>query len=243
MSSLPFSSGKSITVSSQTKTGQKVPQRPQIHHRASVSKTGPLMRPTKLNTGPLIRLCNMPQTGQKLPQRPQIHHRTSVTKRIVVIVFRALGKGCQLPVGSFCIIECWMIYRGSGFLVAVWFGSSRALSPPAPVSKFSLFRSLPVCRRSSLLTVTEERGWGCMGEKPSLGRRESLILYNHLHSGNRECMQCHHVFKKPPRKHKFKWKKSLNSLKSLTIRNYYSTQGHFQSIPLLGLSNLVRRFL
>ncbi len=129
--------------------------------------TGPFMRPTKLNTGPLIRLCNMPHTGQKLPQLQKIHHRTSVTylqkDRCYTVVFRALGKGCQLPVGSFCIIEYWIIYRGQGFLVAVWFGSSRTLSPHAPVSKFSLFRSLPVCRRSRLLTVTGEGGGGGWG--------------------------------------------------------------------------------
>jgi hypothetical protein len=43
--------------------------------------------------------------------------------------------------------EYWMIYRGPGFLTVVWFGSSPAPFPPATVSKFSLFLSLPVCRR------------------------------------------------------------------------------------------------
>ncbi len=40
--------------------------------------------------------------------------------------------------------EIWIIYRGPGFLAVVWFGSSPT---PSPVSKLSLFLSLPLCRR------------------------------------------------------------------------------------------------
>jgi hypothetical protein len=40
-----------------------------------------------------------------------------------------------------------MIYREPGFLDVVWFGSSPT---PSPVSKLSLFFSLPVSARSSL---------------------------------------------------------------------------------------------
>jgi hypothetical protein len=53
-----------------------------------------------------------------------------------------------------------MIYRGPGFLAVVWFGSSLNPSPPFPVTKLSLFLSLPVCRRLSLLTGVGRRGWG-----------------------------------------------------------------------------------
>ncbi len=40
-----------------------------------------------------------------------------------------------------------MIYRGPGFLAVVWFGSSTTPSP-SPVTKLSLFLSLPVCHWS-----------------------------------------------------------------------------------------------
>jgi hypothetical protein len=48
--------------------------------------------------------------------------------------------------------------------------------PPA-VSKLSLFLSLPVCRRSSLLT-----GEGVEEEEPSIRRRESLVLYKSFYN-------------------------------------------------------------
>ncbi len=51
--------------------------------------------------------------------------------------------------------------RGPGFLTVVWFSST---SSPSPVWKFDLFLSLPVCRRSSLLTG-DGRGVG-EGAKP-----------------------------------------------------------------------------
>ncbi len=51
--------------------------------------------------------------------------------------------------------EYWMIYRGPGFLAFVWFGSSPT---PSPVSKLFLFRGIPVCRRSSLMTGEGGRG-------------------------------------------------------------------------------------
>ncbi len=58
--------------------------------------------------------------------------------------------------------EHWMIYRGPGFLS---FDSAhrRKPLPPSPVSKFSLFRSLPVCRRTSLLKWEKDK----MGEEPN----------------------------------------------------------------------------
>jgi hypothetical protein len=69
--------------------------------------------------------------------------------------------------------EYWMIYRGPGFLAVVWFGISPTPShTTSPVSKLSLFLSLPVCRRSSLLTEK-----GGRGRSQIMGRRESLVLY------------------------------------------------------------------
>ncbi len=50
-----------------------------------------------------------------------------------------------------------MIYREPIFLAVVTFGPFTILSP---VSKLPLFLSLPVCRRSSLLT------WERVGEEP-----------------------------------------------------------------------------
>ncbi len=50
------------------------------------------------------------------------------------------------------IREYYIIYRGPGFLMVVWFGSSPPPSPPSPVSKLSLFLSIPVSCRSSILT-------------------------------------------------------------------------------------------
>ncbi len=54
------------------------------------------------------------------------------------------------------------------------------LTPPPlpPVSELSLFLSLPVCRRSSLLT--EERGEGGGGGAKSYASEEALSSINHL---------------------------------------------------------------
>ncbi len=41
------------------------------------------------------------------------------------------------------IREYWIIHRGPGFLAVVWFDSS--FNPSSPVSKLSLFHSLPEC--------------------------------------------------------------------------------------------------
>ncbi len=68
--------------------------------------------------------------------------------------------------------EYWKIYRGPGFLSVVLFYS---FPPPSPLSKLSLFLSLPVSRRSSSLTVEGgEEGEGANH------RRQSLVLYNPL---------------------------------------------------------------
>ncbi len=68
-----------------------------------------------------------------------------------------------------------MIYRGPSFPAVVWFGSSpTALTPHPPVSKLSLFLSLPVCRRSSLLKG-EAGGRGGRGAESY--DRENLALY------------------------------------------------------------------
>ncbi len=56
------------------------------------------------------------------------------------------------------------------------FSPSYDLAPPSPtpVSKLSLFLSLPVCRRSSLLTGEGGRGWE---RSQIIRRRESLVIY------------------------------------------------------------------
>ncbi len=59
------------------------------------------------------------------------------------------------------IREYWMIYRWSGRLAVLWFVSSSTYFPHSPVSNFSLFLSLALCRRSSLPT-----GEG-LGEEPT----------------------------------------------------------------------------
>ncbi len=66
-----------------------------------------------------------------------------------------------------------MIYRGPGFLAVIWFGSLPTPSSQLSLSKLSLFLSLPVCRRSSLLTGGG-RGWG---RSQIIWPQESLALY------------------------------------------------------------------
>ncbi len=61
-----------------------------------------------------------------------------------------------------------MIYRGPGFLAIMWLSFS-----PSPLSKLSLFLSIPVCRRLSLLTGKGVRGWG---RSQIIRRRECLFL-------------------------------------------------------------------
>jgi hypothetical protein len=65
-----------------------------------------------------------------------------------------------------------MIYRGTKLSCSRLFGST-VFTPPPP-SKLSLFLSLPVYRRSSLLAG--EGGEGGRGAQ-SYGRQESLGLY------------------------------------------------------------------
>ncbi len=72
--------------------------------------------------------------------------------------------------------EYLMYYRGPGFLAVVLFGCF-PLPSPCPLSKVSLFLSLPVCRRSSLLTGENGRG---RRRSQIIRRQESLVLYNPL---------------------------------------------------------------
>jgi hypothetical protein len=55
-----------------------------------------------------------------------------------------------------CLREYLMIYRGPGFLADLLFGPRPPPSLHFPISKLPLFRNLPVCRRSSLLTGEKE---------------------------------------------------------------------------------------
>ncbi len=53
--------------------------------------------------------------------------------------------------------EYWRIYRGPGFLAAVWFGSSP--SPLLPSASCPSFLAFLCCRSTSLLTGEGGRGW------------------------------------------------------------------------------------
>ncbi len=69
-----------------------------------------------------------------------------------------------------------MIYKGPQA-----FSPSYDLAPPThllPSATCLSFLSLPLCRRSSLLTGEGEPGEG-MGEESNIRQRESLVLYNH----------------------------------------------------------------
>ncbi len=72
--------------------------------------------------------------------------------------------------------EYWMLYRGPGILVGVRLGSSPTpFIPPSPVNDLDVFLSIPVCRRSSLLTG--EGGEGVDTRSQNILPRESLVLY------------------------------------------------------------------
>jgi hypothetical protein len=60
------------------------------------------------------------------------------------------------------------------------------LTPPTPVSKLSLFVSLSVCRRWSILTE-EGGGWG-WGRSQIIKLRESLVLYKCSILSENECL-------------------------------------------------------
>ncbi len=83
------------------------------------------------------------------------------------------------PGNSYSSSEMREVDRGWGGSECVeWFIEDQALNhplPPPPVSKLSLFLSLPICRRSSLLTG-EGGGGGGAGVK-SYDRWESLVFY------------------------------------------------------------------
>ncbi len=69
--------------------------------------------------------------------------------------------------------EYWRIYRGPAFLAVGWFGSTPPFTPPLPSVRLSLFRSLPVCRRPSLLTREGDKGWP---KSQIIRPRESMVL-------------------------------------------------------------------
>ncbi len=81
--------------------------------------------------------------------------------------------------------EDWMIYRGPGFLAAVWFGSSPTpYLPPSTVSKLDRRHTGRLRKRDNLLG-------GGGGGKKGFGRGaesyESLVLYK---SFNNLCFPC-----------------------------------------------------
>ncbi len=63
---------------------------------------------------------------------------------------------------------------------AFWTSYNLAPSPPHPVSNLSLFLSLSVLRRSSLLSG--ERRGGCGGGAKIIRRRENLVLYKSINT-------------------------------------------------------------
>jgi len=73
--------------------------------------------------------------------------------------------GQRAPTASWTVVtrECWMIYRGPGFLAVVWFGSSCPF-PPSPVSKLD--------RRH-----TRRRGGRGWARSRIIRLQESLVLY------------------------------------------------------------------
>jgi hypothetical protein len=84
--------------------------------------------------------------------------------------------------------EYWMIDRGPGFLLVVWFGSSPIPFPPPSLSRLSLFLSLPVCRRSSL--PTGGGGGGARGAKSFDREKERFSINHSILSGQNPCQQC-----------------------------------------------------
>ncbi len=117
-----------------------------------------------------------------LPRRPGFDYRTGH------ISHGTFSLGLRWPWSSLFIVhwkkgtlmvpyfrKYWMIYGGPGFLANIWFGSSPTPFLPSPVSNLSLFLSLAVCRRSTLLkAVTGGEGWA----RSQIRRpRECLVLY------------------------------------------------------------------
>jgi hypothetical protein len=90
--------------------------------------------------------------------------RTGSSSHRVLRTSRYRQSGGKGP-GILITREYWRIYGGPGFFTVLWFGSSPAPFPLTPVSKFSIFLSLPVCRRSSLLMSC--RGGEGVGEEPN----------------------------------------------------------------------------
>ncbi len=88
--------------------------------------------------------------------------------------------------------EYWLIYRGPGFLVVVWFGFSAIPSPPPLVSKFSLLLSLPECRLLSLeLTEMRGGGEGGGGGAKSYYGEKAWSYINHSKLPDIQCNTCH----------------------------------------------------
>ncbi len=73
--------------------------------------------------------------------------------------------------------DYWMNFWGPGFLAVILFCFWPIFLPPFPVRKLSLFLSLPVCHRWSLLS--EEAGGGGEGGAKSYDREKAWSSINH----------------------------------------------------------------
>ncbi len=82
--------------------------------------------------------------------------------------FREKKGECRTTHNTVSTREYWIIYRGPGLLVVVWFGSSPIPSPSSPLCKLSLFLCLPVCRRLVLLAGEGGESNYATARKPGL---------------------------------------------------------------------------
>ncbi len=120
-----------------------------------------------LNIFPIFSLLSLFFEGVSPCIRP-----TELCKTFTLTFYKFISRGeCPGTLLPSCVVsrisqklrpaqvvrEYWTIYRGPNFLSSVWFCSIPASSP---VSQLSLFLSLPVCRRFSLLPGKEGRGAG-----------------------------------------------------------------------------------
>jgi hypothetical protein len=115
------------------------------------------------------------------------------TTRYLYFVLNLKTLTLYLRSGTLQTREYWMIYRGPGFLEAVWFSSLPTLFPPSPVSKLSLFLGLFLCFASRAYW---REGWGGERGAKSYDREKAwpsisysiLSAVNHIQGNSAICM-------------------------------------------------------